>query len=120
MTGSASFATASWPRWAPSQVCGIWRDRASTSPSTARPHRSWLIFPGVARVLTDGRRVHIEVDGQVQPLIDALAATGVRTMVSREASLEEMFLAHCGTTGSHDGATGELRPPRQSTAGTRS
>ncbi|MEO8827169.1 ABC transporter ATP-binding protein [Lapillicoccus sp.] len=75
--------------------------------------------PGVARVLTDGRRVHIEVDGQVQPLIDALAATGVRTIVSREASLEEMFLTHYGTTGSHDSPTGEPRPPGRSTAGTR-
>jgi ABC-2 type transport system ATP-binding protein len=55
--------------------------------------------PGVVRVVTDGRRAHIEVDGPIQPLIDALSGTGVRTLVSREASLEELFLSHYGPMG---------------------
>ena len=67
---------------------------------------------GVARAVTDGRRVHIEVDGPIQPLIDALAGTGVRKLVSREASLEELFLSHYGPTG-------EPRSDGQPVGGTR-
>jgi ABC-2 type transport system ATP-binding protein len=56
--------------------------------------------PGVKRVVADGRRVHLEVQGPIEPLIDALAGTGVRELVSREPSLEELFLAHYGSDGS--------------------
>jgi ABC-2 type transport system ATP-binding protein len=56
--------------------------------------------PGVRRVITDSRRVHLEVQGPMQPLIDALAGTGVRELTSREPSLEELFLAHYGAHGS--------------------
>jgi ABC-2 type transport system ATP-binding protein len=52
--------------------------------------------PGVEAVKMDGRRVHLQVRGPVEPLIDALAGTGVRGLVSREPSLEELFLAHYG------------------------
>ncbi len=55
--------------------------------------------PGVKRVVVDGRHVHLEVQGPIEPLIDALARTGVRELLSREPSLEELFLAHYGPDG---------------------
>lgn len=51
---------------------------------------------GVKRALVSGRHVHLEVQGPIEPLVDALAGTGVRELLSREASLEELFLAHYG------------------------
>jgi ABC-2 type transport system ATP-binding protein len=56
--------------------------------------------PGVRRAVVEGRHVHLELQGSIEPLIDALAGTGVRQLLSREPSLEELFLAHYG----HDGA----------------
>jgi len=51
---------------------------------------------GVTRAVTEGRRVHLQVHGSMDPLVDALAGTGVRELLSREPSLEELFLAHYG------------------------
>ena len=53
----------------------------------------------VKRAVTSGRHLHLEVQGAIEPLIDALAGTGVREMTSREPSLEELFLAHYGSGG---------------------
>jgi ABC-2 type transport system ATP-binding protein len=47
----------------------------------------------------DGRRVHLEVQGPIEAVVDALAGTGVREFLSREPSLEELFLAHYGPGG---------------------
>jgi ABC-2 type transport system ATP-binding protein len=55
--------------------------------------------PGVTRAVTDGPHVHLEVHGSVGPLLQALAGTGVRELISREPSLEELFLAHYGPGG---------------------
>jgi polyether ionophore transport system ATP-binding protein len=55
------------------------------------------VVPGVRRATVDGRHVHLEVQGSVEPLIDALAGTGVHELLSREPSLEELFLAHYGS-----------------------
>jgi len=55
--------------------------------------------PGVKRVVVDGRHVHLEVQGPIEPLVGALAGTGVRELLSREPSLEELFLAHYGPGG---------------------
>jgi ABC-2 type transport system ATP-binding protein len=57
------------------------------------------VVPGVKRVVRDGRRVRLEVQGPIEPLIEALAGTGVRELLSREPSLEELFLAHYGPGG---------------------
>jgi ABC-2 type transport system ATP-binding protein len=62
--------------------------------------------PGVTRTVVDGRHVHLEVQGPIEPLIDALAGTGVRELLSREPSLEELFLAHSGPDGNAPVATG--------------
>ncbi|HMD46826.1 MAG TPA: ABC transporter ATP-binding protein [Acidimicrobiales bacterium] len=52
--------------------------------------------PGVDRVEVVGRVVRCQVRGSVQPLVAALAASGVRELLSREPTLEELFLAHYG------------------------
>jgi ABC-2 type transport system ATP-binding protein len=54
---------------------------------------------GVRRAVVDGHRVHLEVQGPIAPVVDALAGTGVRELLSREPSLEELFLAHYGPGG---------------------
>ena len=64
---------------------------------------------GVRRVVIDGRHVHLEIQGSIEPLVDALAGTGVRELLSREPSLEELFLAHYGPDG-HAPEPGESRP----------
>jgi ABC-2 type transport system ATP-binding protein len=52
--------------------------------------------PGVTRSVVEGRRVRLEVHGPMEPLVDALAGAGVHELLSREPSLEELFLAHYG------------------------
>ena len=54
---------------------------------------------GVQRAVVDGRLIHLEVQGSIDPLISALAGTGVRQLLSREPSLEELFLAQYGPDG---------------------
>jgi len=57
---------------------------------------------GVTAVQVDGRVVRCQVHGSVEPLLMVLAGSGVQGLLSREPSLEELFLAHYGT--STDGA----------------
>jgi ABC-2 type transport system ATP-binding protein len=61
--------------------------------------------PGVTAVEVQGNRVRCQVVGSVEPLLGVLAASGVHQLLSREPSLEELFLAHYGgdPTASHDG-----------------
>ncbi|MCA1842082.1 MAG: hypothetical protein LC792_02620, partial [Actinobacteria bacterium] len=51
---------------------------------------------GVSALEVDGQRVCCQVTGSIEPLLAALAASRVRHLVSREPSLEELFLAHYG------------------------
>ena len=53
--------------------------------------------PGVVAVRVQGNQVHCEVVGSVEPLLGVLAASGVHQLLSREPSLEELFLAHYGS-----------------------
>jgi len=55
-------------------------------------------LPGVKAVQVDGRRLRCQVSGSIEPLLAALTAAGVRHLVSREPSLEELFLAHYGSS----------------------
>jgi ABC-2 type transport system ATP-binding protein len=48
-------------------------------------------------VEVDGNRVRCHVTGSIEPLLTVLSAAGVRHLVSREPSLEELFLAHYGS-----------------------
>ncbi len=52
--------------------------------------------PGVTAVEVQGNRLRCQVSGPVNPLLRALAAAGVRKLISREPSLEELFLAYYG------------------------
>lgn len=52
--------------------------------------------PGVSAVQRDGRVVRCQVQGSLEPLLKVLAASGVQGLLSREPSLEEIFLAHYG------------------------
>jgi hypothetical protein len=53
-------------------------------------------IPGVTAVDVEGNRVRCQVIGSVEPLLGVLAASGVHQLLSREPSLEELFLAHYG------------------------
>jgi ABC-2 type transport system ATP-binding protein len=59
---------------------------------------------GVTAVEVDDHRVRCQVTGPVEDLVTALASAGVRRLVSREPSLEELFLAHYGP-GASEGDT---------------
>ena len=52
--------------------------------------------PGVSSVQADGRVVRCQVRGPVAPLLKVLADAGVTKLLSREPSLEELFLAQYG------------------------
>jgi ABC-2 type transport system ATP-binding protein len=52
--------------------------------------------PGVTHVAVAGDRLRCRVVGPMEPLLHVLAASGVRQLLSREPSLEELFLAHYG------------------------
>jgi ABC-2 type transport system ATP-binding protein len=52
--------------------------------------------PGVRALEVDGNDVRCQVVGSVEPLLGVLAAAGVHQLLSREPSLEELFLAHYG------------------------
>jgi ABC-2 type transport system ATP-binding protein len=55
--------------------------------------------PGVSAVQVEDHRVRCHVTGSVEPLLAVLARAGVRHLISREPSLEELFLAHYGADG---------------------
>lgn len=55
--------------------------------------------PGVSSVQVAGRVLHCHVRGSVEPLLKILVAAGVTELLSREPSLEELFLAQYGSDG---------------------
>jgi len=55
--------------------------------------------PGVSAVETDGKVLRCHVRGSIDPLLQALVASGVTNLLSREPSLEELFLAQYGSDG---------------------
>jgi|GEM_PF-6207 len=61
---------------------------------TAPPDLSKI--PGVTAVEVLDNRVRCQVVGSVEPLLGVLVASGVHQLLSREPSLEELFLAHYG------------------------
>jgi ABC-2 type transport system ATP-binding protein len=68
-----------------------------------RPPPDLAGVPGVTAVEVDGTRVRCQVQGSVEPLLKVLAAAGAQKLLSREPSLEELFLAHYGTASSPAG-----------------
>ena len=61
-------------------------------------------LPGVSDVVVTGREVTCQVRGRVAPVLQALAAAGPRTLLSREPSLEELFLSLYGGKTTQPGA----------------
>jgi ABC-2 type transport system ATP-binding protein len=61
---------------------------------------------GVTATPVGESAVRFDVRGPVGPLIDRLAGTGVIALVSREPTLEELFLAHYDRGGEHAGIAG--------------
>jgi len=62
---------------------------ATTPPDVSR-------VPGVSDIVVEGNRLRCQVHGPVEPLLERLTAVGVTKLLSREPSLEEMFLARYG------------------------
>jgi ABC-2 type transport system ATP-binding protein len=62
--------------------------------STTPPDLSRV--PGVSDIDIDGNRVRLQVHGSFEPLMERLTAAGVTQLLSREPSLEELFLAQYG------------------------
>ena len=60
--------------------------------------------PGVRDVEVTGRIVRCQVSGPVEPLVRVLADAGVQGLLSREPSLEELFLAHYGSSAANSTA----------------
>lgn len=54
-------------------------------------------LPGVTDVAVEAGTLRCRVDGPVAPLLAGLAAAGALRVVSREPSLEELFLTHYGS-----------------------
>lgn len=52
--------------------------------------------PGVSGLVVEKRSLRCRVQGSIAPLLDALAGTGVTRLLSREPSLEELFLTVYG------------------------
>lgn len=52
--------------------------------------------PGVSDIEVEGTRVRLQVHGSVEPLLERLANARVTQLLSREPSLEELFLAQYG------------------------
>lgn len=52
--------------------------------------------PGVSSIEVEGRVLRCQVRGGMGPLLEVLAASEVRELLSREPSLDELFLAHYG------------------------
>jgi ABC-2 type transport system ATP-binding protein len=52
--------------------------------------------PGVTSIEVAGPVVRCQVNGSVEPLLKILSTSGIHELLSREPSLEELFLAHYG------------------------
>ncbi len=58
-------------------------------------------IPGVSQVVVTGKELRCQVRGAIEPLLKVAAEAGVSQFLSREPSLEELFLALYGKE-SHD------------------
>ena len=61
--------------------------------------------PGVSSVVVDGHMLQCQVHGPVEPLLKVLANASVHELLSREPSLEELFLAHYGALSTRPAAS---------------
>jgi ABC-2 type transport system ATP-binding protein len=71
--------------------------RTSITAELASPAPDLAGLPGVHDLRTEGARVHCDVDtAQLEGFLVVLARAGVRSLVSRPPTLEELFLRHYG------------------------
>jgi polyether ionophore transport system ATP-binding protein len=69
--------------------------RTSIEAELAQPPDGLAELPGVHGLEVNGSRVRLEVDtARLQPVLEHLTAAGVRSLVSRPPTLEELFLHH--------------------------
>jgi len=61
--------------------------------------------PGVRSAQTDGRVARLEVSGSIDPLLKALETSEVTQLLSREPSLEELFLSLYGEAAASEAAS---------------
>ena len=76
-----------------------WRISASVPTSINSPARriaTRSLSASTSPVEVEGNHVRCQVVGSVEPLLGVLAASGLHQLLSREPSLEELFLAHYG------------------------
>ena len=79
----------SWERW---RSCVTSRPSPSRRHSKApRPH--WIMSRGVSNVQVEGSHVTFNVRGAVDPVLRVIADHHPITLLSRQPSLEELFLA---------------------------
>jgi ABC-2 type transport system ATP-binding protein len=71
---------------------GLAAVRVRAEVASAVPDISRL--DGVHNIVIDGQTIECDVTGSMERLIRALAAAGVKTMTTREPSLEELFVSH--------------------------
>ena len=64
----------------------------------------------MSSVAVDGQVVRCHVRGSVAPLLKVLAGAGVTELLSREPSLEELFLAQYGERRRPATRRGDMRP----------
>lgn len=62
---------------------------ASTPPDVSK-------VPGVRDIRVTGKQLHCQIQGAIEPLLEVITGTGVIHFLSREPSLEELFLALYG------------------------
>ena len=71
--------------------------RTSVSAELERPVDGLEGLPGVHDLVVDGTRVRFQVDtARLDPALQSLVRTGVRTLTSQPPTLEELFLRHYG------------------------
>ena len=69
--------------------------RTSISVELADPPEDLASVPGVHNVRIEGNRVNLEVDtSKLDEVLVRLTAAGVRSLISRPPTLEELFLRH--------------------------
>ncbi len=64
-------------------------------------------LPGVSNVSVTGRQLICQVRGDIAPLLKTLASDSPKTLLSREPSLEELFLSLYGENGMTEAHAGE-------------
>ena len=65
------------------------------------PAEAFAAIPGVSKVTTEDHTLRMHVAGPIAPIVKAAAAYDLVDFVSREPTLEEVFLAQYGAAG-HD------------------